>query len=77
MPQIITIKKLNGCGTGCIVGKSLINHRMYADDVVIFCPYSAGLQQLLRVCLQYGIDFHIKYNANKSNIMIAFPVCVY
>ncbi len=43
---------------------------MYADDLVIFCPYSAGLQQLLRICSQYGSDFDIKYNAKKSNIMV-------
>uniref|UniRef100_A0A671UZC4 Reverse transcriptase domain-containing protein n=1 Tax=Sparus aurata TaxID=8175 RepID=A0A671UZC4_SPAAU len=44
--------QLNECGTGCLVGNSLINHLMYADDLVILCPYSAGLQQLLRICSQ-------------------------
>ena len=43
---------------------------MYSDDWAVFCPYSAGLQQLLRMCSQYGYDFDIKYNAKKSNIMI-------
>ena len=43
---------------------------MYADDLVIFSPYSAGLQQLLRICTQYGADFDIKYNSKKSKIMI-------
>ena len=61
---------LNACGTGSRVGDSLINHLMYADDLVIFSPYSAGLQQLLRICTQYGADFDIKYNAKKSKIMI-------
>ena len=62
--------QLNECRTGCLVGNSLINHLVYADDLVILCPYSAGLQQLLRICSQYGIDFDIKYNVKKSNIMI-------
>ena len=61
---------LNACGTGCRVGDSLINHLMYADDLVIFSPYSAGLQKLLSVCSQYGLDFDIKYNAKKSKVMI-------
>ena len=43
---------------------------MYADDLVIFSPYSAGLQQLLRICTQYGADFDIRYNSKKSKIMI-------
>ena len=63
--------RLNGCGTGCWVGNSVVNHLMYADDLVVFSPYSAGLQQLLRICSQYGTEFDIKYNASKSNIMIA------
>ena len=61
---------LNACGTDCRVGDSLINHLMYTDDLVIFSPYSAGLQQLLSVCSQYGFDFNIKYNAKKSKVMI-------
>lgn len=63
-------KLLNSCKTGCMVGDRIINHLMYADDLVVLCPYSAGLQQLLRICSQYGYDFDIKYNAKKSNIMI-------
>lgn len=53
-------KHLNGCNTGCLVGNSVINHLMYADDLVIFSPYNAGLQQLMKVCSQYGKD-DIKY----------------
>lgn len=41
---------------------------MYADDLVIFSPYSAGLQKLLKVCSQYCHDFDI--NAKKSKIMM-------
>ena len=51
---------LNASDTGCRVGDSLINHLMYADDLVIFSPCSAGLQQLLRICTQYGADFDVK-----------------
>jgi len=54
----------------CLNSNTLTNHLMYADDLVIICPYSAGLQQLLKVCSQYGADFNIKYNASKSNVMI-------
>ncbi len=61
---------LNACDTACRVGDLLINHLMYADDLIIFSPCSAGLQQLLRICTQYGADFDIKYNAKKSKIMI-------
>ena len=59
---------LNACKTGCIIGDRIVNHLMFADDLVVLCPSSAGLQQLLRVCSQYGTDF--KYNAKKSIILI-------
>ena len=62
--------RLNKCKTGCIVGDTVTNHFMYADDLVAFSPCSAGLQEILSVCSQYGAQFDIKYNAEKSNIMI-------
>lgn len=63
-------KLLSRCGTGCVVSNIVINHIMYADDLVIFSPCSAGLQHLLRFCLQYGSDFDIYYNAWKNNVLI-------
>ena len=63
-------KELNPCKTCCVSGNTVINHLMYADDLVIFSPYSAGLQELLDICSQYGIDFNILYNSKKSSILI-------
>ncbi len=48
--------KLNGCKVGCLISELLINHLMYADDLVIFCSYSAGLQQMLKICSEYGVE---------------------
>lgn len=63
-------KELNKCNTGCLIGASIVNHLMYADDLVIFSPYSAGLQQLLKVCSDYGSDNDIIFNPTKSNVMV-------
>ena len=63
-------RKLKECKTGCMVGDKVINHLLYADDLVVLSPYSAGLQQLLRVCSEYGIEYDIKYNSKKSVVMI-------
>ena len=62
--------QLNRLKTGCLVGNTIVNHLMYADDLVLLCRYSAGLQQMLKVCSQYGLDYDIKYNAKKSHIVI-------
>ena len=34
-------------GLGCCVGNVIINHLMYADDLVILAPCVAGLSKLL------------------------------
>lgn len=49
---------------------SLVNHLMYADDLVVLSLYSAGLQQLFRVCSCYGVQYNIKFNSKKSVVMI-------
>ena len=64
-------KELKECRTGCLVGDSLINHVLYADDLVVLSPSSAGLQQLLRICSQYGLMYDIKFNSTKSVVLIA------
>ena len=60
---------LSSCKTGCMVGSTVMNHLMYADDCVIFSPSSADMQQLLNVCSVYGEQQDIKYES-KSLIMI-------
>ena len=63
-------KKLNNVNAGCIIGAALINHLMYADDLVLFAPSSLGLSMLLSACSDYGLEHDIKYNSTKSNVMI-------
>ena len=63
-------KELNAYKTGCWLGDNLINHLMYADDLVVLSPSSAGLQQMLNICTEYGIENDIKYNASKSVVVI-------
>ena len=64
--------KLHNVNAGCMIGSSLINHLMYADDLVLMAPSSMGLSTLLSVCSEYGIEHDIKYNSTKSNVMIFF-----
>ena len=48
-------KRLNNVNAGCIIGVALINHLMYADDLVLLAPSSMGLSMLLSVCSDYGL----------------------
>ena len=61
--------QLNNCKTGCKIGNTVINHLMYADDLAVLSPSSAGFQQLLDVCTEYGVTFDVKYNAKKSVVL--------
>ncbi len=48
-----------------MLGNTTVNHYMYADDLVVFSPSSAGFQQLLNICSDYGIRYDVQYNTKK------------
>ena len=52
------------------MGGRMINHLMYADDVVILSPSAKGLQRLINICAAYGDSHDIKFNHAKT-------VCMY
>ena len=52
--------RLLECNTGCMVGDEVINHLMYADDLIVCSPTASGLRQLLNVCSHYGESHDIK-----------------
>ena len=46
-------EQLKMCNVGCSINGHLINHIIYADDLVLISPSSAGLCQLLRECEKF------------------------
>ena len=56
--------------TGCVVSKTITNHLMYTDDIVLFSPSASGLQHLLNECNRFGLSHDVKFNSEKSKIMI-------
>ena len=63
-------RMLNNVNAGCFIAESLVNHLMYADDLVLLPPSAAGLSLLLSACSYYGTEFDVKYNSAKSNVMV-------
>ena len=49
--------QLRACSTGCMVGDTIVNHLMYADDLVVLSPSSVGLQQLLDIMFCVSMIF--------------------
>ena len=66
-------EKLNDLKIGCMVGALIINHLLYADDLVLISPSSRGLHTLLEVCEKFGFKNDIIFNAKKSAIMCFKP----
>jgi hypothetical protein len=62
--------ELNSCYTGCIVGDTIVNHVMYADDLVVFSPCEEGSAELIEICNKYGCSHDIIFNPLKSAVMI-------
>ena len=61
---------LNNVHVGCLVGTMLVNHLLYADDLVLLSPSTAGLSILLSICSTYGIEYDVMYNSTKSNVLV-------
>ncbi len=55
-------EKLISCRSGCYINDSQsANHVLYADDICLFAPSAAALQDLLNVCYDYGLEHDIKF----------------
>ena len=49
----------------------MINHLMYADDLVLLSPSATGLRELLLACEKYNKEHAIiLYNSKKSSVLI-------
>ena len=54
---------------GCTMDGRMINHILYADDVVSFSPSAKGLQRLINICAAYGDRHDTKCNHAKTACM--------
>jgi len=61
--------ELNNIKAGCYIGKVLLNHLMFADDVCVLCPSVRWLQRILGVCQAYVESHGIIFNCNKTVCM--------
>lgn len=62
--------ELNKQKVGCMIGRQLLNHLFFADDLVIIAPSHKALQKLVNVCNHIGIELDIKFNELKTMCMV-------
>ena len=61
--------KLNDIHVGCLLGSRILNHLLYADDLVLVSPSATGLQKLINCCVHYGHLLDIRFNEAKTKTM--------
>ena len=57
---------LNCCNTGCVSGDTIINHLLYADDLVLISPSATGMKELLCACEVYCLEHNNNNGRNGS-----------
>ena len=63
--------RLSNSGVGYYIGTNLIGALAYADDIVLLSPTPAAARKLLSICETYAADYDIKFNAQKSKLLVA------
>jgi len=59
---------LNKTNIGGKIGDYLLNHLLYADDVVLIALSSRGMQSLLNACQEYADSHNLVFNSIKHNV---------
>ena len=64
------LSKLKSSGLGCHVGSEYVGCISYADDLVLLSPTITSLKDMVRICEDYAIDYNIKFNGSKCNLLV-------
>ena len=67
----ILIESLQTSGYGCRVGDVYnVGCVAYADDILILTASLFSLNKMIKICENYAVDYHVKFNGNKSKLII-------
>ena len=62
--------ELKNSGIGCMVGNYYYGAFGYADDIILLCPSTTGIEDMIEICEWYADKHYIKFNGNKSKLLI-------
>jgi len=62
------IHELRQSGYGLYIGSVFIGSILFADDIALLACSCFGLQQLINICIKYGIQWDIKFNPQKTQL---------
>ena len=66
----VLLKELESAGHGCWIGSHFYGAVGYADDLKLLSPTIDGLENMLKICENFGRTFGVKYNSKKTVCML-------
>ncbi len=60
------MKRLKMSGLGCYIGHRFAGALFYADVMKLLSPTRKGLQKMIDICKEFGIEFDVNYNEKKT-----------
>lgn len=64
------VGELSSANVGCYIDGVCVNNISYADDMVLLSPSIGGLRHLLRMCESYAEAHGLRYNTNKTELLV-------
>jgi exonuclease III len=55
---------------GCHIDSLYVGAICYADDLTLVSPSIQGLQEMIHICEQFGLEYGVKFNDTKSKAMM-------
>jgi len=65
----VLLCRLKQSGFGCCIGMNYCGAMGYADDVILLAPTVTGMKHMLEICTQYGIEYNVLFNPNKTKLI--------
>jgi len=71
----VLVSRLRSASFGCKILDTYYGCLLYADDIVLLAHTLNGMQQMLNICTEFGIEYDVKFNDTKSVAMRIGPRC--
>lgn len=62
----VLIERLEKSNAGCFLGHKFVGCGGFADDVELISPSVTGLQKMVTLCEEFGIEYDVLFNEKKS-----------
>ena len=62
----VLLKRLENAGVGCWIGCQFYGCVCYADDICLLSPSLCGLQEMVNICSNFGIEYDVIFNSSKT-----------